>query len=391
MMQAGGKPARRSLRALVAGAGPAGLATALALRDCGIDAVVLERADSLARRGTGLTLWPNAVAALRAIGAADSVLAVSEPCDGIEIRSHRGELLDATPGDVMRRKFGHCGIALSRADLIDVLVSTLGRQHVRCAARCVDYRDDGKSVTVVLEGGEEMHGDVLVGADGMRSLIRAQMVGYGDDLRYAGYVVYRAIAEHDLHGKPGILTMGRGAQFGMFPMPRGRAYWFASREAPASARQLAANTKYCLLESFASWHEPIPGLVAATDTDALVSSAIYDREPLQTWSKGRVTLVGDAAHPSTPNLGQGTCQAFEDAVILARSLRDCDNVAVALQTYEAHRRQRANTISVQARRFGQIGRWSNPAACWLRNQMIKRLARRNREKQLHAMFAFDQQ
>jgi 2-polyprenyl-6-methoxyphenol hydroxylase-like FAD-dependent oxidoreductase len=376
-------------RAIIVGAGPAGLATAIALRRIGFDPIVYERADDLESSGTGLTLWPNALKALDFFGAAEAVRAVGMPAEGIVMCSAAGEVLDCTARGVMETRFGGTGLALHRAELVNALLDVLGRDTVRLGARCVGFRADGHDVRALFADGTEVWGDLLVGADGIRSVVRAQLLGGGDDLRYAGYAVWRAVTTFDVGRAPGQLSLGRGAQFGLFPMTRGRAYWFGSLSSPQRSRGNSGGHRRLLLDQFAGWHDPIPAILAATAEEEIRVTDIYDRRPLPCWGSDRMTLVGDAAHPSTPNLGQGTCQAFEDAAVLADCLHSGDDVVTALRTYEARRRPRANAMSAQARQMSRLGQWTNPTACWLRNQMLKKMPQRNRLRQLEQMFSFE--
>ena len=137
-------------------------------------------------------------------------------------------------------------------------------------------------------------------------------------------------------------------------MAHGEVYWFATQNAPAGTRAHGGE-KAEVLRLFGSWHHPIAPLVEHTDASAVLRNDIYDRPPARTWSRGRVTLVGDAAHPMTPNLGQGACQALEDAVVLARALHAAPDVASAWQMYERTRRSRAAFITRASRRIGAMG------------------------------------
>jgi 2-polyprenyl-6-methoxyphenol hydroxylase-like FAD-dependent oxidoreductase len=374
-------------RVLVIGGGPAGLAAALALRARGIEPLVFDQVERPGRAGTGLTLWPNALAALATFGAEQPIREAGLASEGNEIRTPSGTLLDAIAGAEMRERFGGTGIALHRADLVGRLLEPLGAGVVRTCARCVGYRDEGWRVVAAFADGVEVAGDALVGADGIRSLVRSQLMGGSDALRYCGYAVWRGVTDFPLAPAPGLLTMGAGAQFGLFPMRNDRAYWFASLAMEAGrARTLPA--RRLLLERFGSWHPPIGDVLEATADAQILVTDIYDRRPLRRWGRGRVTLAGDAAHPSAPTLGQGTCQAFEDAAVLAHRLGSHDDVVSALRDYESSRRSRANGLTVQARRLGTRGKVRRPAGVWLREQAMRRAPREPRMRQMERMFAF---
>lgn len=380
----------RSLSALIVGSGPGGLATALSLRSAGITSVVFEQSKKLRPVGTGLTLWPNALAALAVFGADKPVRNVGFPAEGNQIRTATGRLLDDVPASWMREVVGSTGIALLRSELIDALLDLLGPGVVRAGARCVGYRANRDRVVARFADGTEEAADLLVGADGLRSVIRSQLHGGGDRLRYAGYPVWRGVTEYPLGTAPGLLTMGPGAQFGLFPMRHNQVYWFATVSLP-EARAATLPAHALLLDQFGGWHEPIRDVLDATAQEQIVVTDSYDRPPLQWWGRGRVTLVGDAAHPSTPNLGQGTCQAFEDAAVLGHWLGRHDDVESALRRYELARIDRANGVTTQARRLGQVGQWRSPLPCWLREQLIRYAPRGPRMRQMERMFAFSEE
>jgi 2-polyprenyl-6-methoxyphenol hydroxylase-like FAD-dependent oxidoreductase len=380
---------RRRKRAIIVGGGPGGLTAAIALRRAGFDPIVFERASEIHRSGSGLTLWPNAIKALGRLGLAEAVQSASFQCDGIAMRSWRGGLLfDVEPPEQAEVLPGVHGYALHRAELVAVLLNALGEDTVKRGARCMGYRQDGQSVFAFFEDGSRVHGDVLIGADGIRSVIRAQMVGE-TKLEYAGFTVWRGVTQFILGGRVGLTSMGRGAQFGLFPMTQNRVYWFASVNAPEGARDWAVGRKSELLERFRGWHEPIEAIIEATNESTILRNDIYDQKPLDTWSNGHATLLGDAAHPSTPNLGQGACQAIEDAIVLATCLGENQEIASALKAYESRRIQRTSAITLQSRRLGQMGRWKNPALCWLRDKLIKSMPEHVRLQQINAVFNFD--
>jgi 2-polyprenyl-6-methoxyphenol hydroxylase-like FAD-dependent oxidoreductase len=371
--------------AIVVGAGPGGLAAGIALRRAGIEPLVFERRTTLGAAGSGLTLWPNAIEALDQLGVAGAIDRASGPVHGIAIRTWRGKTIDATGPALMRRHFSGGGAALHRADLQRALAAALGSERVRLGTRleALDLRSDG--VHARFSDGSTCDAPLLVGADGIRSLVRAALVG-DLPLRYAGYTVWRGVAPIALDEPTGTLSMGRGAQFGMFPLPAGRTYWFASLTVPEDGGDISPAQ---LLEAFAGWHDPIERLIAGTDREAIVVTPIHDADPFPTRARGAVALVGDAAHPSTPALGQGACQAIEDAVVLGRCLGRGRSVARALQEYERLRVDRTNAMTRQARQIGAVGQWRNPIACWLRDRLMAHSPTPMRIRQLRWMFTFD--
>jgi 2-polyprenyl-6-methoxyphenol hydroxylase-like FAD-dependent oxidoreductase len=162
-------------------------------------------------------------------------------------------------------------------------------------------------------------------------------------------------------------TWGRGLRFGMLPIRNRRVFWYATHTCPAGGEDQEGERKARLSQLFGGWREPIEQLIAATDEGAILRNDIFDRRPVRHWGSGRVTLLGDAAHPPTPNLGQGACQALEDALVLSECLTEQREPVVALRAYEECRMRRSAAIIEQSYLFGKIGQWEHPLLCSLRD------------------------
>jgi 2-polyprenyl-6-methoxyphenol hydroxylase-like FAD-dependent oxidoreductase len=217
--------------------------------------------------------------------------------------------------------------------------------------------------------------------------VRAQLHG-SIKPTYAGYTAWRAVVRFDLTQLVPGESWGSGARFGHLPMTQDRVYWYATSNEREGERK-PGNEKAGLARIFRGWHAPIEALIDATDESAIFRNDIYDRRGLSKWGEGRVTLLGDAAHPMTPNLGQGACQAFEDAVVLARCLSGSPDAASALADYEAQRIPRANWLVDQSRQIGTIGQWQHPIGITLRNALIKLLSPRLQQRQLERIIRYE--
>lgn len=343
----------RPLTAVVIGGGIAGLTTAIALDRAGVGVDVYERVDPLGEIGAGISIWLNAIRAFGEIGLADTIKTFSVAAGEAALRRWDGRILVGPNESTLARRLEDVAVVMHRADLQRVLLDAFGRDRVRLGKACVSVAQDDRGVTATFADGTIAHGGVLVGADGMHSVVRAAL--HGDQPpRYSGYTAWRGVVSFD-HSKlrPGE-SWGPGRRFGQIPMSEGRVYWFATDNVPAGSRA-AAGEKAELLRRFRGWHEPIEALIDATADRAILRNDIYDRPPLARWGDRRITLVGDAAHPMTPNLGQGACQAIEDAVALARAVTSHGEVAAALRAYEAARIRRANEIVEASRRVGIVG------------------------------------
>ncbi len=359
-------------RAVVIGGGIGGLTAAIALQQTGWDVAVYERAPELREVGAGITLWTNALKVLRKLGVGEAVEAVSAPIRQSEVRSWRGRLLMQTDFSYLNRKLGAPTVGVHRADLQAKLADHLGREHIHLGMTCVAYNQDEKGVNALFAEGDEVRGAILVGADGIKSLVRNQLLG-PEPLRYAGYTAWRGVGLIDRPEVPlglTVLAMGRGSQVGMLPIGRGRTYWFATANVPAGGEDGPGGHKPELMKRFGDWYAAIPAVIEATPESGIIRNDIFDRPPVRKWTDGRVTLLGDAAHPTTPNMGQGACMAIESAYVLAKSLANAADAPAGLLAYEGARFDRTAMITNQSWKFGKMFAYENPVKCWFRDRLF---------------------
>jgi 2-polyprenyl-6-methoxyphenol hydroxylase-like FAD-dependent oxidoreductase len=359
--------------AIIIGAGIGGLCAAIALQQKGVTVKVFERAAEIKEVGAGLSLWRNAVHALETIGLSEALHALSVPQIIGGLRSASGDLISNAMGKTFGGNAGEAQVVvLHRAELLSALLQRAGAENIKSGTECVGFAQEDQKVTARFQDGTTAGGDFLIGADGINSIIRAQMFGRSKP-RYSGYTGWRAVTEfeHPFLGQGAFESWGRGARFGMIPLSGKRVYWFATKNVPQGEKDAPAGRKRELLEMFADWHEPIKAAIEKTDEQVILRNDIVDREPLKSWTQGRVTLLGDAAHAMTPNLGQGACQVIEDAVVLARCVGETGTVREALTRYEAQRLKRANKIISRSWRVGQVAQLENALACHLRNAIVK--------------------
>ncbi len=372
------------MKAIVIGAGIGGLSAAIALRNAGLDVVIYEQAAAIKEVGAGLSLWPNATKALEKLGLGAALRQISVPQADGGIHDWRGNIISAASTEFIEREFGAPVIIAHRAELLAMLTEAAQGIPMHIATRLKQYQQDGQQVTAIFENGQRDSADLLIGSDGIKSVVRTQMLGNNTPPRYAGYTAWRAIAHFDYPPNATYWgeSWGHGARFGLAPVNNGRVYWFAVLNAPEHMSTPPEGHKAYLLKHFGSWHRPIPDLLNATDESVILHNDIADLEPLTNWVDGRVALLGDAAHAMTPNLGQGACQAMEDAVVLGSAIQATANIESALALYQAKRLTRANGIVTQSRRIGQVGQLSNPLICWLRDNLFRSLPEGMRNRQI---------
>jgi 2-polyprenyl-6-methoxyphenol hydroxylase-like FAD-dependent oxidoreductase len=377
-------------KAIIVGAGPGGLTAAIALRRVGIEPLVCERAAEGHQSGVALTLWPNALQALDRLGLGDQIRRLGLPFDGLAMSVESGGELFRVERATLETRFGDSGLALLRAELIDLLQRCLGEEQMRFNTACVAVEQNASRVTARFADGSAAEGSLLIGADGIRSNVRRSLFG-DQQLRCLGYAVWRGIARTSLAVHTGQTMLGRGLQFGFFPLSGDRVYWFASANTDKGAARSEDGCKAQLLAQFAAWPDGVQRLIECTDQDDILRNNIYDMDSLPVWSRGVVTLLGDAAHPTAPDLGQGACQAVEDAVVLAQSLSRASDLPSGLAIYESRRIGRTRWLTLLSRRVARAGTLVNPLSCALRNRAVALTPTWLRLRQLQAMFDFGAQ
>jgi 2-polyprenyl-6-methoxyphenol hydroxylase-like FAD-dependent oxidoreductase len=356
---------------VIAGAGIGGLTLAAALGRRNVRVTVLERESDIRPAGAGLALGPNAIAGLAQLGLADAIIAAGQTIGVSAILDSAGQLL-GPEFDVaeLATDLGAPIVAIHRARLHEVLLTAVGRNVVCTGAAVVRYDARGDGVQVIGKGGERIEADLLVGADGLHSAVRAQLFDDGPP-RYAGYTSWRGVTPAGAVATPSRMSesWGRGERFGIVSIGFGEIYWFAVADAPAGGADVDVHR--ALIDRFGRWHDPIATIISATPVRRILRTDISDRRPISRWHNGRVVLLGDAAHPMTPNLGQGAGQAIEDAIALDRSLAEAPDPETALLSYERRRVARANAIVIASRRMGVVAQLSHPVAAWLRDTAIR--------------------
>ncbi|MEV6287946.1 FAD-dependent monooxygenase [Kribbella sp. NPDC051770] len=331
---------QQSSSAIVVGAGIGGLTAAIALRQIGWSVTVLERAPIIAEVGAGLTLWPNALSALAALDLDQKVEA-----RGVRTVS-RGNLRTPRGRWVRRSRPEDVGVlAVHRAELHAVLRSMLPESALHTDAEVLSV--DGRTVVCRCAGEEhELSADLVVAADGVNSLVRRTV--WSGSAVFQGRTAWRGVTPSgSVWPVEESLTLGRGIQAGVLPLPDERVYWFVTANA-AEANREYADEQAEVLRRVGGWHDPVPALIRATPPDQVLHNDLVDIDPLDTFVKDRVVLLGDAAHAMTPDLGQGACQAIEDAVVLAAALADSD-LDSGLAAYDRVRRARVQPMATAAR------------------------------------------
>jgi 2-polyprenyl-6-methoxyphenol hydroxylase-like FAD-dependent oxidoreductase len=282
----------------------------------------------------------------------------------MQTRTTDGRVLQTIPLSKANEKLGYDSVGFHRRELLQLLADAVDPASVHVGARLVRFEQDGTTVAAFFDDGREVEGSLLIGADGIFSTVRRQL--FPDlDPRYAGYVVWRGVTHlTPRRGWPPhsvVRTMGREKHFGIAQLSEGRHFWYGTHDEPLSEPEVGGR-KATLARHFGEWHSPIPELVDATREEAMLRHGIYELRPLKAWTNGRVTLLGDAAHPMKPSLGMGACQAIEDAVVLSYYLSK-DEAPDALKSYEARRKPRTKQIVRWSHLLARTEQYKSRAMC----------------------------
>ena len=279
----------------------AGLTAAIALDRHGIDSLVVDQFDDVSKSqlGAGLSLGVNAARAFKHLGLFDELAQVGAPITDRQFVTEKGKNLGISPISPE----GEHVLGVLRPRFHQFLVDAVGDDKLQMGSKLVRFEQDDGGVTAHFADGRTARGDVLIGADGVKSTVRAQLLGE-TELRYAGYVTRRGVLETE-SAKDGVerIILGHGQRFLYYPVGRWWMYWTAATNEPPGGKEKGADIRRTVLERFQGWPEPVEDFVQATDDSNLFLADTYDREPVERWGEGRVTLSGGRSSPD--DLGQG--------------------------------------------------------------------------------------
>lgn len=349
---------------VIVGGGIGGTAAALALSRIGRRSVLLEQADDLTEIGAGIQMPPNAFKAFKALGILEAVQGVAAYPERLVL----GDMLTGQPvfqapiGEHFVQRFGYRYALMHRGDLLQILVNACRASDLitlRTGQRVTDFEDFGDRVVVNTAKGEEYEGLAMIAADGLWSATRASLLG-AEPPRTDGYIVCRGVVPvshlpQDLYSQS--VTMWGGPELDLFhyPLRRGEIYNIGASYRDTTLVPGSPNPKGDRDVMMSRFRDACPHVrELLTYIDVSRAWVLYDRAPIQAWTKGRVALLGDAAHPTTIYISQGACMALEDAVVLARMVERHIDVAAALRTYQDARYLRTARIQMTSRQFGEI-------------------------------------
>lgn len=343
------------MKALVIGSGMGGMSAAIALRNFGHEVEVYERFTELRPAGAAISVWSNGVKCLNFLGLAEQARRLGGTMAEIEyVDGFTGDTLCQFSVEPLVQRVGQAPYPMSRTDLQEMLHDAFGRDLIHFGKQLVSISDDGRRVEATFADGSTATGDLLIGADGTHSITRDFVRGQSTERRYAGYVNWNGLVPADESIAPldqWTTYVGDGKRVSLMPVGGERFYFFFDVPLPLGLPNDRATYRDDLHAHFAGWSPEVHRLIDMFDPQRTNRVEIHDIEPFHNWVRGRVALLGDAAHSTTPDIGQGGCQAMEDAVALAIALQvNTLGIEDALVRYQRKRSQRAGDLVLRARK-----------------------------------------
>lgn len=373
----------------ILGGGIAGLTAAIALRKKGVRAEVFESAPQIRALGAGLMLAANAVKGYQKLGISEQIITKGHFLPAFSILDRGGRVITHADANAIGRKYGIHNFAIHRADLHNALLAELEPDQIHTGKHAVKVVKNGTGTTVFFRDGSTHDTDCLIVADGIHSPIRRQLLPDSEP-RYAGYTCWRAVIDNPgLNLTRASETWGTEGRFGIVPLAKGRIYWFACVNASQDDPAMQNMNIEGLARIFGRFHEPVPVILQHTSDQDLIWNDIIDLKPQPQFAFGNIVLIGDAAHATTPNMGQGACQAVEDAVILADELGRHSSPETAFAVFEKRRMKRTHYIVNNSWSLGKMAQSDNRLLAGLRNFLLRLIPEWINERQLKALLEVD--
>ncbi|WP_204102985.1 MULTISPECIES: FAD-dependent urate hydroxylase HpxO [Spirulina sp. CCY15215] len=343
-----------NLKVIIIGAGIGGLTTGIALRQAGYEVEIHDKAKELRPAGAGISLWSNGVKVLNRLGLGEKIAQIGGQMDRMEYRSHTDELLNEIDLMPLVEQVGQRPYPVARTDLQELLLEAFGREDVQLNSRCIAVEEGDRHATAIFEGDRRITGDIVIGADGIHSVVRRYVTGKEISLRYANYVNWNGLVKADpdfTSNNNWVIYVGEGKRASMMPVGGDRFYFFFGCPMAKGSTVEPEKRREELAKLFQGWATPVQKLIQKLDPLQTNRLEIHDIDPLDRLVRGKIVLLGDSAHATTPTLGQGGCQAMEDAEILSRYLLTTTlSVEDALKRYESARKDRTANLVLKARK-----------------------------------------
>ena len=369
-------------RILILGGGIAGLTTAIALQRKNIDFTVFEAVPEIKAIGSGISLAGNAMKVLEQLQVAEQVKARGHQITSMIIQDEKGNYISALDTRKFTQEYGMYNVAIHRGALHEILLEEIPPARIQTGKKAISFYEKENSVVLKFDDGTEVEGMAVIIADGIHSAIRKQLLPDSTP-RYAGYTCWRGIVENTWGIKDqAVEVWGPTGRIGYVPIGDNQVYWFACKNAPYRDEHMKQLSREALKKIFESFAHPVPQIIEQTPIENIIWSDIVDLKPIPKFAFNRILLIGDAAHATTPNLGQGACLGIEDALAIGELLEHHENPVKAFEVFEQLRLKRAHFIVNTSHRIGKLAQVENRFLARLRNALFRLLPESVNERQL---------
>ena len=362
-----------TMRGIIVGAGIGGLSTAIAMQMRDINVKVFEAATSLNPVGAGILVPPNAMTILDRYNLAQQVRGGGCPIESLVVLDSEGKSISKTPAHYSKNGIVYQTIAIHRGALQKILLSALAPDTVFTDKQCLAVSSGVNGAEATFRDGTKVYGEFLVGADGIHSRVR-ESIFPDSPLRYSGQTCWRGVSNIALPRK-WLMQLtevwGAGLRFGFVPIADAQVYWYATQREDAGGIDDSTNIKQQLFDLYGEFLDPVGEIISQTNPSSIIRNDLSDLMPLTSWFSNSVILVGDAAHASTPNLGQGGAQAIEDSWVLAEKLATCETLQNAFESFQVSRVAKVKKIVNVSWQIGKATNISNEIACKIRNTLFR--------------------
>jgi 2-polyprenyl-6-methoxyphenol hydroxylase-like FAD-dependent oxidoreductase len=376
------------MKIIILGAGIGGLTTAIALKNAGLNCEIYEAAEKFRPVGAGLSIALNAWKALESLGIDKEVEKKGYHYSFGKMLSAKGKTLQTLEMDDLRKTYHSNAVTIHRYDLHSILAENIGDNKVHFNKKCTDIKQSGNQIHLSFSDGSTAGCDYLIAADGIRSIVRKKFIPEAEE-RYSGQTCWRGICntkipDHDYS----VLseTWGLGLRFGIVPLSEQSIYWFAVKDSDKVENHWVHKTNTELADMFSGFHKPVSEIIRNTPVESIFWNNLTDLKPIKKFAFQNVLLLGDAAHATTPNLGQGACMAIEDAAVLGSILKKEKDLVKAFELFEKRRIERTTKIVATSYQLGKIAQTRNPVLAGIRNIIFPLLPKSSNEKFFRFLF-----
>lgn len=363
----------------IIGGGIAGLTCAIAFEKLGYKTTVFESRKSIEADGAGIAVAGNAIGAFKLLDIDQAIIARGQMVNHFPILDENGRTLFAVKPHQIKKNRTLSNFAIHRAELHQALLSQIVDSEVKPNKRLKNIEEENNGYRLSFEDDTSDFFNYVIGADGIRSQVR-QFVNPKSKIRFAGYDCWRGITENFSGAKDGFETWGKKGRFGMVPLADNKIAWYLCLNRKGD--KPLQKSKAALAKLFQNYHDPIPEIINSTPTDSILFNPIIDLKPHKIYTKGNILLIGDAAHATTPNLGQGACQAIETVATLFQLLQDSKDLRSAFKDLEKKRIRRTHYIANTSWLVGKAAQLENPILVGVRNFIFRNTPSRINNKQI---------